>query len=435
MKKLLYLGMRCRLERSLKIERFRVNTGSCLFVRRAASTVLCVRRRSRYTKSTLVIAIAHIDHNSNISDIRSFSIHHESIARSRLPALRLLKPSNDFHCGISISRRYLRCMCTLVDRDSGLKHYTYSFIPRTQSGRLHTETMETISSSNAESKPPQRFSYPDLSTSSFACDSNPFSILRPSSALGEHDEGSDGGGPASRVEPQASSSTPSVPDPFRTPLGFHIPKDRLLASLSAPAGSEDSYWQYTLYKGPGAQDSPVKVHYCKNKEQMETVSQLFKNEQIIGLDLEWKAGVTAQEGIKRNVSLIQMANEERIALFHIARFAGQESADLVSPTFKEIMESPDILKAGVAIKGDCTRLRNHLDVHCRAQFELSYLYKLIKFHAGETVKMNRYCVGLAQQVQEYLQLPLLKGEVQTSDWWSKDLNLSQVRCRICFPIS
>ena len=88
---------------------------------------------------------------------------------------------------------------------------------------------------------------------------------------------------------------------------------------------------------------------------METVSQLFANEPVLGFDIEWMAQASAKDGIRRNVSLIQIASETRIALFHIAVFAGTNvPADFVAPTFKKLMESKSITKAGVAIKGDST---------------------------------------------------------------------------------
>ena len=286
-------------------------------------------------------------------------------------------------------------------------------------------------SSSLEHPAPQRLSYPDLSSSSFGPNWGSASSLDPdSSSCEDNDSEGEDDGRAHR-DLDIPIRTPVKPKAFSTPLGFHIPQDLLQASLDSPEGSEESYWQYSLYRGPCGKDHKVKVHYCTNKEQMEKVCrEYYVNDEIVGLDLEWKASAMTKDGIKKNVSLIQIANEERVALFHIARFHGDEPPDLVAPTFRQIMESPNVIKAGVAIKGDCTRLKNHLGVQCRGQFELSYLYKLIKYHSGEQVQMNRLCIPLARQVEEYLQLPLLKGDVQTSDWWSKELKHDQVRCKI-----
>ena len=187
------------------------------------------------------------------------------------------------------------------------------------------------------------------------------------------------------------------------------------------------YWSYDLYAGPN--NEKVKVHYCKSKADTERVAQMFKDEIVIGFDIEWKANAQAKEGVRKNVSLIQIASEERVALFHVARFREHESLDaLVAPTFKAIMESPRITKVGVAIKGDCTRLRRFMGIESQGLFELSHLYKLVKYSNGEAGCINKRLVNLATQVEEHLELPLWKGDARTSDW-SQDLDLKQVQCK------
>lgn len=85
---------------------------------------------------------------------------------------------------------------------------------------------------------------------------------------------------------------------------------------------------------------------------------------------------------------------------------------------------------GVGIKADCTRLRRFLNINSKGLFELSHLYKLVKFSTGDVKKINKMLVSLAQQVQEHLQLPLEKGDVRTGDWsGSQDLNYKQTQCR------
>ncbi|CRK29761.1 hypothetical protein BN1708_015662, partial [Verticillium longisporum] len=86
------------------------------------------------------------------------------------------------------------------------------------------------------------------------------------------------------------------------------------------------------------------------------------DEKVLGFDLEWQPSASKSSGPRRNVSLIQLASPSRIALFHVALFPGADD-DLMAPTFRQIMEDPDVTKAGVNIKGDCTRLRNWFDVN------------------------------------------------------------------------
>ena len=237
----------------------------------------------------------------------------------------------------------------------------------------------------------------------------------------------------SAMEDSGDSSTPTEDLPFSTPLGYHIPKAKLQRAIDAAPSVMAAYWRYTLYQGPGGEKDKVKVHYCKSKDSTERISQLFLQKEVIGFDIEWKMNATATDGVKKNVALIQIASEERIALFHIARYTNATDVDdFVAPTFKRIMESPNITKVGVSVKGDCTRLRKFMNIEARGIFELSHLYKLVKFSCGDVKKINKVLVSLGQQVEEHLQLPLWKGEVRSSDW-SQDLNYEQIQCEYsCF---
>ena len=284
----------------------------------------------------------------------------------------------------------------------------------------------SLQSSGLNFQPSQRLAYPDLSRSSFVVDKENATIIRMSASNADvaHD------GDASPVEgvtdPAASvAGEESGEDHSVTPLGFCIPDHLMRLAREAPIGSEESYWQHSLYRGPGGNQHTTKVHYCKNKDSMEAVSQLLARDKVLGFDIEWMASAKSQDGIIRNVALIQLASEERIGLFHLARFPNCAVAeDFVAPTFKAIMESADVTKVGVAIKGDSTRLRNFLGVHCRGLFELSHLYKVVRFYSGQPVKLNKCLVSLASQVEEHLGLPLLKTGLQTSDW-SRNLDHKQ----------
>ena len=114
--------------------------------------------------------------------------------------------------------------------------------------------------------------------------------------------------------------------------------------MLAEPTSTASYWHFTLYQGPGGDKDKVKVHYCKSKETTEKIAQLFLNEEVIGFDIEWKPNSSISEGITKNVSLIQIASEERVLLAHIARYPNAATSekeyqvdDFVAPSLKKIM--------------------------------------------------------------------------------------------------
>lgn len=219
--------------------------------------------------------------------------------------------------------------------------------------------------------------------------------------------------------------------PF-TPLDYRIPEDVFREAKLAEAGTPESFWSYSLYRGPGddgSAEAKIKVHYCRTKHTTERVlQQYFLNEKMLGFDLEWAPDATKLQSARRNVSLVQIASQSRIALFHIALFP--KSDELVAPSFKKIMEDPEVTKAGVCIKGDCTRLKNFMGIDSRGIFELSHLYKLVKYSTtGEYGAINRRTVNLAAQVRECLGLPMFKGQdVRASDW-SQPLGMQQIECK------
>lgn len=248
--------------------------------------------------------------------------------------------------------------------------------------------------------------------------------------------------PADQKKPKIPSKPAEtvdiIPDPAKDKIpessySYKMTEELFRAAKDAPPQSPESYWLHTLYRGPstpGEEPKKVKVHYCQSLHTSERViSQYFLNEKIVGFDIEWMADTNRHGGPKQNVSLIQIASEDRIALLHIAVFAKDNISALVAPSLKKLMETPEITKVGVAIKGDCTRLRNHLSIHSQGLFELSHLYKLIKYSHPDTQdlkKINKKLVSLANQVQDHLHLPMFKGtDVRSSDW-SKKLSMDQI---------
>jgi hypothetical protein len=234
---------------------------------------------------------------------------------------------------------------------------------------------------------------------------------------------------ATSIPPLEISEDPKYNELPESQSSWKMTEELFRAAKNATPGSPKSFWSHTLYRGPpkdGVSKRPT-VHYCRTKTTTERVIQnYFMDKKLIGFDIEWKPDAYKNLGPKKNVSLIQIASEERIALFHLALFPGNGIDDLVAPSLKKIMEDPSVTKIGVAIKADCTRLRKHLLIHSHGLFELSHLYKLVRFSESKDFKLiNKSLVSLASQVQEHLHLPLNKGEVRGSDW-SQKLSLDQI---------
>lgn len=219
-------------------------------------------------------------------------------------------------------------------------------------------------------------------------------------------------------------------DPPHTSLSFNISTDLFHAARAGTPGTPNSFWSHTMYQritSAGTVER-VKVHYCTSKHTMEHVCKRhFLGEPVLGLDLEWLPYASRSSGARENVSLIQVASPGRIGLFHVAMFA--KGDDLVTPTFRSIMGDPAVSKVGVHVQGDCTRLSKYLDVKTRGVFELSHLYKLVKFAAAGTPRLiNKVPVALSTQVEELLRLPLYKGDSVRSSNWMRPLNARQLQC-------
>ncbi|KAI1438772.1 ribonuclease H-like protein [Xylaria sp. CBS 124048] len=240
-------------------------------------------------------------------------------------------------------------------------------------------------------------------------------------------------GPEPVEEPEEDEQVEVLPkkvtnDPPPPVLEYKMIDDMFYAAKAAPPGSPESFWSYTQYVRKAADGEVIKptVHYCRSKQTMERVCQYFIDEKVLGFDMEWVADSSRHDGVRKNVSLIQLASPSRIALFHVALFPQDD--DLVSQTFRTLMQDPDIMKVGVNIKGDATRLRKFVNIESRGLVELSHLYRLVTYcRSGEHHKINRKLVPLAIQVQDYLHLPLFKGQDVRSSNWSSPLNMNQVK--------
>lgn len=173
----------------------------------------------------------------------------------------------------------------------------------------------------------------------------------------------------------------------------------------------------------------VKVHYCTSKHTAENVcKRYFEGEPILGFDMEWIPYASRDAGPRQNVSLIQIASPSRVALFHIALFPGE---DFVSPTFRKLMEDSNVIKVGVNILADASRLNNTLGVNMKGIFELSHLYKLVLYtKTGQTRLINKVAVSMDTQVKECLGLSMFKGSSVRTSNWLVPLSSRQLTCKL-----
>ncbi|KAJ8121146.1 hypothetical protein ONZ43_g2329 [Nemania bipapillata] len=185
------------------------------------------------------------------------------------------------------------------------------------------------------------------------------------------------------------------------------------------------WWNHNYYSGP--EGETIQVLYSKAKSSSEKIAKQFVDEPVLGFDMEWPWDAEKRPKLKDKVALIQVASERKVGLFHISLHEGDTVDDLIAPSLKEIIESPRIIKTGVAIlRADFGRLKTHLQLDPKGAFELSHLHNLVTFGSTTPQKVTTRLQKLSLQVQQHLGLPLWKGDVRTSDW-SRPLNQSQIK--------
>ena len=200
----------------------------------------------------------------------------------------------------------------------------------------------------------------------------------------------------------------------------------LQSASSAAPGSEKSFWTYQLYRKSDGRKPMIKQ--CISKDVSESTLGVFYGEKVLGFDMEWDASAKYSDGIKKSVSLIQIASEHSIALLHIARFDGDSIKDLVPDALRCLLEDRKVIKVGVSIKADCTRLERHLGIKARGILELSNLHKLVKYSGRsleDTKNINKVLVPLRDLVKEHLGLPLKKDFTVRTGGWTTEMTPEQ----------
>ncbi|KAF2113527.1 hypothetical protein BDV96DRAFT_601031 [Lophiotrema nucula] len=165
---------------------------------------------------------------------------------------------------------------------------------------------------------------------------------------------------------------------------------------------------------------------CKTKTQSELIAKRFLNEPVVGFDMEWPVWGHKTDRLQCKIGLIQLACEDKIALFHIGLHMGKTAEDIIAPSLRKILESASILKTGVGVLGaDFSRLKRYFGLKPQAAFELSHLHRLVTYGAHKPELVTTKLVSLADQVESHLGLPLNKGKARTSNW-SKALDQQQI---------
>lgn len=220
----------------------------------------------------------------------------------------------------------------------------------------------------------------------------------------------------------------------RWPLGFRIPpgsehqSQQGLAAFGVTSIKEKPkkrWWSHQLYKGPNGEQP--KVQYSKTKVESEILAKQFLGEKVVGFDMEWPWNDWKSDRLQNKIGLIQVATEEKIALFHIGLHTGKTIDEIIAPSLRKLIESAAIGKIGVGIlSADFARLQRYFKLQPKGAVELSHLHRLVTFGGRKPELVSTKMTSLAHQVEQHLGHPLYKGDVRTSNW-SKPLSQEQIK--------
>lgn len=128
------------------------------------------------------------------------------------------------------------------------------------------------------------------------------------------------------------------------------------------------------------------------------------NGRVLGLDIEWE--VSREGGPPNPPATIQLAVGNVVVIFHLLH--GQRKApDKLPQPLAGLLEDPSVVKTGVGIKGDCTRLKRFFGVDVRNVVDLAGLALERKVDIGPRRGLADLChhlLGRCLQKEQHLRL-------------------------------
>lgn len=151
-------------------------------------------------------------------------------------------------------------------------------------------------------------------------------------------------------------------------------------------------------------DGPI--HLIQNPDDAKRATAALGDESLLGFDTETRAVFRA--GDSYSPSLLQLAGAEAVYLFQL-NLTG------LTPELCGILSSPDVIKAGVAIRDDLKELRKMVP------FEPAGFVELAKYAKKANIKN----LGLRGLGALLLGFRISKG-AQVSNWAKRELTPAQI---------
>ena len=149
-----------------------------------------------------------------------------------------------------------------------------------------------------------------------------------------------------------------------------------------------------------------RITLIDERDDIATAVRQMKKEQVLGFDTETRP--TFRRGQFHHVALLQIASAEHAWLFRLHKIG-------FTPDLSEVLEDPEILKCGVAIRDDLKALQKLRAFQPDGFVELAHLAK----EKGLEVE------GLRKLAAILLGIRISKG-AQTSNWEARSLDKRQL---------
>lgn len=167
-------------------------------------------------------------------------------------------------------------------------------------------------------------------------------------------------------------------------------------------------------KTSGSIVHPVKTFYTRDAHQVANLLARLSNS-VVGLDLEWKPTFTRGDSTNK-VALMQIYDGKICLLLHIFHF------DHIPDALVEWLDSDKILKTGVGMHNDVTKMKSDYQVRIRSTVAVDRIAK----HYMSTCSGLGW--GLQSLARNVLGLEVSKSKrTVLSNWQCKDLSSKQLR--------
>ncbi|TKY85260.1 hypothetical protein EX895_006340 [Sporisorium graminicola] len=198
----------------------------------------------------------------------------------------------------------------------------------------------------------------------------------------------------------------------------HVAGSNFLNPLCKPSSSSQTLDQPLLPDGSTSRGklarlrTPVLAYTANYDEAAELLSCLGPGP--MGLDLEWNF---SRKGAQRT-ALLQICSPSMILIIHLSAMSHR-----IPPPLRSILQDPNIIKTGVAIRNDALKLQRDYSIDTRNVVELGTLAKLAQ--PGRWADVRRL-ISLRDLTRVYLGRKLRKDSVRVSDWEQYPLNANQI---------